>query len=278
MNVSGLGSLIGSQQSQGLQKTNAKLQAVIASLVSGARGNADNVAELSIASQLQSELSSLKQVSGNIAQATSLAQVADGGVQQIQSALQELRSLAQQASSPALSEANRQQIEQQFKKISDALDQTVNGTAFNSQKLLDGSLSGDKAITLGKILSDESDNGGAELSIENLSRNALFDGKALSLSTAAGANEAVSVLANALDKVTAVRSNIGAFEKTLEYAAASIDSAVFNQEAARSILQDTDFAEGSTQLSLLNIQRNASLALQAQGNKLAPNLLGKLIG
>ena len=86
------------------------------------------------------------------------------------------------------------------------------------------------------------------------------------------------MLSNALDKVIAVRSDIGSFRQTLDLAGASVDSAVFNQEAARSILQDTDFAEGSTLLSLLNGQQNAAIALQAQVNKLTPNLLGKLVG
>jgi flagellin len=278
MNITGLAGLTGSQQSQNLQKTNAKLQAAIASLVSGTKSNKEDVASLSIASQMQAGVANLKQVSGNIAQASSLAQIADSGAEQLQGAIEELQKIAQQANSPTISDDNRKQLNEQFQQISKSLDKIVGGTSFNGQKLLDGSVSGDNSITLGKILTGDGDGDNGGLAINNLSKDALFGGKNLNVLTTASAGEAVSTLADALKQVTGVRVDIGTFEQTLNFVGANIDSAVINQEAARAILQDSDFAEEAGVLSLLNIQRNASLALQAQGNKLLPNLLNKLIG
>src|SRR4051812_47123829 len=109
VSLSGIG---GTQQQQTIQNASAKLQAAIASIVSGNRVNqaSDDVAALSIAGQLQSETAGLRQISGNLAQASSLTQVADGGVSQIQNALTQLQSLASQAGNPTLNAENRKQL------------------------------------------------------------------------------------------------------------------------------------------------------------------------
>ncbi len=80
-----------------------------------------------------------------------------------------------------------------------------------------------------------------------------------------------------LNNLSSARANVGSFLQSVDYAAASVDSAVQNQEAARSTLQDTDFAEASTERSIASLQNNVALALAAQGNRLSPALL-QLVG
>ena len=69
---------------------------------------------------------------------------------------------------------------------------------------------------------------------------------------------------------------LGSFEQSTDFATASIDTAINNQQAAMSSLQDTDLASTSTQLSQASLQQNAAIALQAQGNQLLPSLLDLL--
>jgi len=274
--VSGFSS---SQSSQNLQATSEKIQAVIANLVSGSTAQTgDNVANVSVATQLQSSLSGLRQLSENLSQAGSLTQVAEAGIGQVQNTLQQLQSLARQASTPDLSDTDRNALNQQFQQLAASIDQTVNAVTFNGQPLLNGKVSGNQAISFDSVLSgDNSDNGGGELSIPSLSTSSLFGGQAPSLSSADSAQQALATLGNALSQVTNVLGGIGAFQQSVDFASATVDSAGFNQQAAMSNLSDTDFADASSQLSLANVQQNSAIALAAQGNLLNPALL-QLIG
>ncbi len=274
MPISPLG-LNGIPQQQYIQNVSTRLQEIIARIVSGHKLGED-VAALSIASQLQSETAGLKQVAGNIAQASSLTQVADGGAAQVQHALEQLQTLASQAASPVLTPEVRDQLDQQFQQLAGQLDQLANGTTFNGQPLLSGSLVGDGALALDTILAGDNGPDGLKLAIPNLSQDGLLGGENLNLQTVEGAQAAFVALGEALNAVTAARAGIGAFQSALDFSAATIDSAITNQDAARATLGETDLAETSTQLSLADVQQNAAVAVQAQTNNLAPAIL-KLI-
>lgn len=278
MNITSLSGLTGLQQQQSLQKSNAKLSAAIAALVSGNKltSASTDIASLSIASQLQSAAHGLRQASGNLAQASSSAQVADAGISQIQGIAEQLKNLVQQAASPILNNDDRKALDQQFKQLVQQIDQVASTTSFNGKKLLNGDLSGSGALSLDSLLSSAGNDSGS-LSIDNLSGANLFGNSPLDISTQNGVDRAFAVIGDALDKITGVRANIGSFLQSIDYAAASIDSAIANQEAARSTLQDTDFAESSSQQSQAILGQNAALAIAAQGNRLTPALL-QLVG
>jgi len=277
--VTGIGGLVGSQSQQNTQKANNRLQAAIAQLVSGSRINraADDVAALSIATQLQSEVSSLKQASGNIAQASSLAQVADGGISQVREALDKIRSVAQQASAPTTSPQSREALNRQVQELVQEIDRIAKNTTFNGKSLLDGGLSGNNALSLTNLLGAGEAADSETFTVENLTARSLLGDEGIDVSTAQSAGAGLQKLDAASQRVDRARAQTGSFLQTLNYAAANIDSAVANQEAARSILQDSDFAAAATESSLANILRNAQIAVQAQGNRLQPNVL-KLIG
>lgn len=264
--ISGFGGI----QSQQTQRTNARLQAAIASLVSGTRLTqaSTDVAALSIASQLQAQTSGLKQISSNLAQVSSLTQVADGGAEQIGAVIQQLQSLASQAQSPTLNPENRKQLNEQFQELTRSIDSIVNGTTFNNQKLLDGT----QTLSLDQVLDSEV---GDSTQIDNLSRGALLGD--LDILSAESASQAFAALGDALNQVTGVRAGLGAFQQSIEFASANVDTALFNQEAARSSIEDTDFLAAATELSQANFQRNAEIALAAQGNRITPAIL-QLIG
>ncbi len=274
MSISLISGLTGTQQQSSLSNASARVQAAIASIVSGdSLTSANDVASLSVASKLQAETAGFRQISGNLAQGSTLAEVADGGAQQIQSILSQLQDLAAQAASPTQNPANRGQIDQQFQSLVAQIDSIVGTTTFSGKKLLDGSVSGDDALSLESLFSISSQSDGAQdLSIGDLSSSSLL-GQGLSLLTADQANTAVDAIGQALENITGVRAGIGSFQQTVDYASATIDSAVANHEAARSQLQDSDIAQASTEYAMGDVQRNAGIALQAQGNRLSPSML-----
>jgi flagellin len=278
MNISSLSGLTGLSQQQNLQKSSSKLSAAIAALASGNRltSASTDISSLSVAGQLQAAVSGLKQASGNLAQASSLAQIADGGLSQIFDITQQLQNLAQQARSPILNDDNRKALGEQFKQLTAQIDSIAANTSFGGKKLLNGELNGEGALSLDSLLSSEGDESGS-LAIESFSSASLFGGSSLNLSSTDSAANAFAVIGDALNKITGGRANVGSFLQSVDYAAVSIDSAIANQEAARSTLQDTDFAESASDQSQATLQQNVALALAAQGNRLTPALL-QLVG
>lgn len=281
MDIGSLSSLSGAAQ-QSIQRSNAKLQTAIATLLNGGTSSSslvtNDTSNLSLATQLQSQVMALKQASLSLAQASSQSEVASQGVEQITDVLQQLKSLAEQAKSPTLNTADRGNLNTQFQQLASTINQIVNTTQFGGKSLLDGSLSGDNALSLERLLSAEgTDSEGSLLSIDSLTSSALFSNTALNLLSTSSAQSALSTLGSALEKVGSVAASIGAFQQTASYAAANLDSAVFNQNAAQSYLSDEDFVAGANGLSIANFQMNASLALAAQGNRLPPSFLEILL-
>jgi len=82
----------------------------------------DDVAGLAIGSSLQSQVSALKTAQSNASQGSSLLQVADGALAQIQSILQQQQALALQASSGSLTNTDRGFLNQQFQALSSEIN------------------------------------------------------------------------------------------------------------------------------------------------------------
>ncbi len=272
MTIGSLSGVGGLTQSQNIRTASSKLQAAISSIVSGSNGDTTT---LSTATQLQSQVSTLRQASSNLAQASSITQVADGGSEQIQNVLIQLQSLAQQANSPTLNASTRSDLNQQFTALVSEINQLANNTSFGGQNLLDGSLSGGSSLSIDGLLGSNS-SGNDSLSISSLSASSLLPGSPNILS-ADTAGQALSTVNNALSEITGVRATIGSFQQSLNFASANVDSAINNQEAASSTLSETDFASASTTKDEASILQNAAIALLAQGNKLSPALL-QLVG
>jgi len=100
----------------------------------------DDVASLATGTSLQTEVSALRTAQINVSQGSSLLQVADGALQQIQNILQQMKSVALQAGSGSLTNTDRGFLNQQFQALSSQIDTLSKGTTFNGVALIDGSL------------------------------------------------------------------------------------------------------------------------------------------
>lgn len=112
----------------------------IARLSSGQRITraADDVAALSIGTALATDVSTFKIAALNANQASSLLQVADGGLANITTILQRQKALAVQANSGTLSAQERSFLNQEFANLTNEIDRLVDNTNFNGITLLDG--------------------------------------------------------------------------------------------------------------------------------------------
>ena len=91
-----------------------------------------------------------------------------------------------------------------------------------------------------------------------------------------GADRAMATLEDAIAKVSAARSRIGAFQNRLEYAENSLASSVENITAAYSGILDTDMAEEMTEYTQQNILNQAAISVLSQANELPQQILSML--
>ena len=126
-----------------LQKSQSALGTAIERLSSGLRINSakDDAAGFAIAVRFLSNIRGLSQVARDTSDGVSLAQTAQGALSATNDSLQRMRELAVQAGNGTLSSADREKLQKEFDQLSGEIDRVAKSTAFNGQKLLDGSFS-----------------------------------------------------------------------------------------------------------------------------------------
>lgn len=98
----------------------------------------------------------------------------------------------------------------------------------------------------------------------------------LSISTADKAQSALSVLDNAILQIGIERASLGAIENRLDHTVSNLANVVENTAAAKSRIQDTDFALESAALARAQILQQAGTAMLAQANAAPQNVLSLL--
>ena len=98
----------------------------------------------------------------------------------------------------------------------------------------------------------------------------------LSISTASGAENALSVLSTAIQDISDMRSNLGAVENRLGHTVSNLANVVENTSAAQSRIQDADFALEAAALARAQILQQAGTAMLAQANAAPQNVLSLL--
>jgi flagellin len=96
------------------------------------------------------------------------------------------------------------------------------------------------------------------------------------VSTRAGANNALEVIDKALRTVSDSRADLGAIQNRLEYTISNLANVSENVTAARSRIQDTDFASETANLTRNQILQQAGIAMLSQANSAPQAVLALL--
>lgn len=99
----------------------------------------------------------------------------------------------------------------------------------------------------------------------------------LDLSSATGAQAALTTIDAAIDTLTSTRGDIGAYQNRLAYAAANLSTTIENVSAAESVIRDVDMAAEMTTFTKNQILMQAGTAMLAQAN-MAPQSILSLLG
>ena len=254
-----------------LQQTNAKLSLTLAKLSAGRRVTSagDDAASLAIGSRLGVEVRGLAQAQANAGQASSMLQVADGGMANINDILTRMKTLTVQAGSGQLSTTDRSAINDEFQSLASEVGRISSDTAFGSTNLLDGS-AGALSIKVGTGSSPGSDT----ISVSPVdSSNAGLSINGLDISSQGGADAANTAISAAIDSVQTMRAGIGSSQNRLDYASRNIATSMENTEAARSNLIDLDVARAMSDLAGQQPRMQAGLAMHAQANSNRSSIL-----
>jgi len=127
-----------------LNKNQATLEHVTSQLSSGLRinGPSDDPSGFSISTNLQTQVNSFDQASQNVQDATNASTVASGALTTVTSILQQVRTLAVEASSNLLSASDRENIQTEINQLIAEVNNVANNTQFNGLNLIDGSKAG----------------------------------------------------------------------------------------------------------------------------------------
>ena len=99
---------------------------------------------------------------------------------------------------------------------------------------------------------------------------------AVDLSTVAGANAAMTAVDAALASVNSSRASLGAIQNRFTSTISTLQTTSLNESAARSRIQDADFAAETANLSRAQVLQQAGTAMIAQANQLPQQVLSLL--
>jgi len=115
-------------------------------LSSGLRINSakDDAAGLAISERMTSQIRGINQAVRNAGDGVSLAQTAEGALQETTNILQRMRELSVQSANDTNKTSDRESIQQEMDQLVSELDRIAEKTTFNNQNILDGSFNGAK--------------------------------------------------------------------------------------------------------------------------------------
>lgn len=233
----------------------------------------DNASGLAIATQLLSDVSTLKQSSPNLLQGSSLLQTTDSSLEQTGNILNRMKELSTQASSGSLDSNSRSAVNDEYQNLKSELDKLSNSTSFNGQKLTNGTYNND--FQSGTSASDaiNVDLTAVDSSAAGLGLTAGAGASATALSTPTSAQAATAELDTAIDKLSSYRAEVGALQSEVSTRTQGIDQDIESNLSAQSAIMDADLGKAMSEFQNSNVMNDVALAAAAQGNKMASSML-----
>jgi flagellin len=272
---------VGSLNAQrNLNRTQEGLSRNLSRLSSGLRINqaSDDAAGLAISEKLKGQIRSLAQAQRNSNDAVSLLQTAEGAMNETSGLVIRMRELAVQSANDTVGSTERAFLNNELTELRKEVDRIAEVTEFNGTKLIDGAAT---SLTF-QVGINNSTNDRITVGINDMHAAALGTSTAASLgavdiSTITGAQNALSVLDDAITDISAGRAEIGAVQNRMYASIQSLATAQENLAAANSRIRDADIAQESANLTKNSILMQAGVSVLAQANQqpaLALSLLG----
>ncbi|MCO5341369.1 flagellin A [Aeromonas veronii] len=285
-----------------LMNTTKSLDTSYTRLASGLRINSakDDAAGLQISNRLTSQINGLDQGNRNANDGISVAQTAEGAMDEITSMLQRMRTLAQQSANGSNNTDDRVALQQEYTQLITEIDRVAKDTTFGGQNLLNGNYFGTfqvgadagQTITF-KMTSAFTLNGIAtatkgSATVQSVatadkysvtkSTTAATTTSVGSIQTASAAQLAMANLDFMIKVVDSKRAELGAVQNRFDSTIRNQANVSENVSAARSRIRDADFATETANLTKQNILQQAASTILSQANQRPQSALSLLQG
>ena len=230
-------------------------------LSSGKRINsaADDAAGLAVLSKLEAALSGREQAIKNAADGQGILRTAEAGTAKVSNILNRMRELALQAANGTNSIAEREALQSEVDQLTAEISRIADSTHLNGHAPM---LGADVDVQMGASAGEN-----INVTIDALSSSDLqLDGERISFGTSANARDAIGAIDEALKKVSAVRSDIGASVNRISSIIDYLSDAAKNTRIAAGRLSAADVEDETTRITKLQILQRSSIAMLAQGN------------
>jgi len=301
-------------------------------LSSGMRINSasDDAAGMQISNRLSSQINGLIQGIRNANDGISLAQTAEGAMDEITSMFQRVRTLAQQSANGSNTGEDRLALQEEIRSLMSEVNRVASDTTFGGQNLLDGSydasfqvgadalqtiafsmkevgasaagsdyaLSANGGFTLSGIAMAASQatsnrltdlfttadvsafsqvSGDTAITLTDANYSTVFGATTITVSTQANAQLVMAGMDSLIAVVDKKRAELGAVQNRFQSTIRNQANISENLSAAKSRIQDADFAAETAALTRSQILQQASQSILSQANQ-RPQLALSLLG
>lgn len=288
-----------------LNKSQSSLGSAIQRLSSGLRINSakDDAAGQAIANRMTAQIKGMTQAARNANDGISLAQTAEGNLNEINNNLQRIRELAVQAATDVNGTSDRGSIQAEIDARLKEIDRIANGAKFNETQLLNAS--GNLTIqvgantTINDVISIKTFN--ATVASGGLLNGVVTGTTASGASGTAGftsaatitvtgttggydvagsatdnAQKTINTVDQMLKNVDNARSELGVIQNRLESTVSNLNNTITNLSASRSRIEDADYAVEVSNMTRAQILQQAGTAVLAQANQVPQTMLSLL--
>ena len=256
-----------------LATSQSQLNTSIQRLSSGMRINSakDDAAGLAISASMTSQIKGMNQGIRNANDGISMAQTAEGALDEVTNNLQRMRELEVQKANGTYSTDDIANIQSEQDALAAQITNVLTNTKFNGTALFAGTAGADAdgkvtvqagANTLDAITLDL----GADLLTTSGVEDVVDTGAA---ATGATIEDYDTAIAN----ISTRRASLGASQNQLQSAVNNLTSNSTNLSDARSRIQDTDYSAETTALAKAQILSQASTAMLSQANQSTQSVL-----
>ena len=279
-----------------LSKSTSSLSSSYTKLASGLRINSakDDAAGLQISNRMTSQINGLTQGNRNANDGISLAQVAEGALDEVTSMLQRMRTLAIQSANGTNSSAERTALNDEVKELQAEIARIGTDTSFGGTMIIFGASGNNDSLlnvngdSNNKINFQVGANANQTIDIEFKSMSSLLNtnsstitnlkaGDVIQVDTYAHSQSAIENIDNMIKNVDSFRAALGAAQNRLESTISNQENVIENVSDARSRIKDVDYASETAKMAQQQILQQASTAMLSQANQknsIALNLLG----
>jgi flagellin len=246
--------------SRNLNSTESSLAMSMQRLSSGLRINsaADDVAGYAISQRLQGQVNGLNQATLNSQDAVSLAQTAQGSLNDVTQMLQRVRELAVQYANGTTSTSDKEAIEAEATQLKEEIKRVGETTKFNEVALL----STEATISFQVGANDEEVIAVKTLKLEEATKGAEL--------------KSIKSIDEAIGKVSTAAGEFGSVQNRIQYTEANLEVYSQNLQSAVSGIVDVNMASEMTKFTKEQVLQQAGVSILAQANHL-PDAVLKLL-